>query len=196
MSDVHYDIGERARYAECGKAMRQAQRRLVALISPVATDADVRAFLAVCCLTVAYSKLDDHVSQAQVAELARLSSRQTRRSLRRLAERDVIIFQPGRGAGVLTVIGVPPEGVKADDYQAALGLKPVSAFTPPKADKLNARKSGHPTRAHVNREAEKNKGLSLEERLDPTPLCNSSEEQEALFTVTPPRRGAYSEPDS
>jgi hypothetical protein len=134
--------------------------------------------------------------RGQVAELAGLSARQTRRSLRRLAERGVIVFQPGRGAGVLTVVGFPPEGMKAAEWQAALRLQPVSAFSPQKVDKLAGRKSGHPARAHVNLEAEKNKGSSLEEPLVPTPLCNSSEEQAALFKITPPHRGAYSEPNS
>jgi hypothetical protein len=161
---VHYPVGERATYAVAGKAARQAHRRLRSMTSPKPSESDWRAFSAVRVWTTDYSKLDDYVSQRQLAEEAGLSSRQLRRTLRRLAETGVIVFQPGRGAGNLTVVGFPPEGMKAAEWQSALGLAPLPPVAAPKADKLRVRKSGHP-RARALTEEPRREDLRLEGRL-------------------------------
>ena len=145
-------IGERERYANAGAAMRQAFARMVLLADPVPSEGDWRTFCAVLCFTVSYSKLVDRVARVQLVAKSGLSDRQVRRSLRRLAEGGVLVFAPGRGAGHLTVVGIPPDGQKAAEYQAALGLPPLAAFEAKKADEATGRKSGQPTRARGTRE--------------------------------------------
>src|SRR5207245_1898508 len=86
---------------------------------------NLRVLAAVLAATTSYSKLTDRVSLAAIAVEANVSVKQTGRSLRRLAEAGVLVFVPGRGAGNLSVVGVPPDGVKADEYLSALGLPPL-----------------------------------------------------------------------
>lgn len=121
--------GERVAYREAGNAMREALRRARgAGLSP--TDRNVLD--AVLALTVSYSKLEDEISPATIAEEAGCSLRQARRSLRKLDDLGIVVYVPGLGRGRTSVVGLPVEG--AD--QAA---KREPARAP-----LSAEKSGQP----------------------------------------------------
>lgn len=137
---THAIVGERASYVETGKAMRQAVERAV-MLGDELSRGNLRVLAAVLAATTSYSKLTDRVSLAIVAVKANVSVKQTGRSLRRLAEAGVVVFVPGLGAGNLSVVGVPPEGVKADEYLSALGLRSLVR----KGDRTAPRK-GTPTR--------------------------------------------------
>ena len=125
----------RVPYATAGAAQRAANAR--------AREHDLSAgalavLAAVLDQTTSFSKLDDFVKVADLAGLAGLSVRQTRRALQRLAAADVIVYQPGNGAGRLSYVAVP----EADDNwrrtssQGARekGDTQVSAFSREKGD--------------------------------------------------------------
>lgn len=133
-------IGERVAYRAAGAAHRQANRRACAASL---SETDMRVLAVVLELTVSYSKLTDSVAHSQLTDRCACSPRQLRRSLRRLVECGVIAYQPGRGRGNSSIIGVPPEGKNADEYLSSLldredGEKRTELVVE-KADTLRAR---------------------------------------------------------
>ena len=97
--------GGRVAYRVAGEAHRQALAR--------ARDADLtlgdlKVFQAVLAATVSYSKLSDRLPLDQIETASGCSARQTGRSLAKLARRGIIGYRPGRGRGVVGVVGVPP----------------------------------------------------------------------------------------
>jgi hypothetical protein len=159
-------VGVRVPYRDAGAAQRQAHRRAVARDL---SEANWRVLAVVLDLTTSYSKLTDRVLQAQIVKASATSARTVRRSLRRLAEFGVIVFVPGLGAGHKTIVGVPPAGVKADEYLSALGLPNLAALDAGKADRAAGRKSGQPTRARGSREDVRGEKSLLDNGVDLEP---------------------------
>jgi hypothetical protein len=114
-------VHERVSYAVAGRAQRQANLRAKAA-QPKLYGIDKDVLAAVLDFTTSYSRLTDYRSPAEVAQAAGTEERQARRSLRKLSNGGIIVYVPGLGRGNVSVIGVPPEGVKADKYVSALGL--------------------------------------------------------------------------
>jgi hypothetical protein len=160
--------GGRAPYATVGAAMRQAIARANgAELSPGLQ----RTLLAVLHLTASWSKLSDPVYVGEVAQLAGLGDRQTRKSLTRLSALGVIVWVPRRGHGVRSLVGLP----LADETGThGVPLSP-GAVTDDKAALQEARF------------ASKKPALSYEETgtLGPTNRhCRSAEDREAEKTLT------------
>ena len=65
---------------------------------------------AVLTLTASYSRTCDFVCVVDIARVARLDERRVRSSLKRLAELTVIVWQPGRGRSVPSLLGLPEIG--------------------------------------------------------------------------------------
>jgi hypothetical protein len=170
-------LGERVAYSRAGRAARQANARAVALGDELSR-ADWLVLVAVILATTSYSRLVDRVEQRQLVATSGVSARQVRRSLGRLAEGGVLIWVPGRGSGVLTVVGVPPEGTKADDYLSSLGLPASSAFQTPKADRNPGEKADSHARARKSTEKvleeKEQERLVRERRVGPGPERSGS----------------------
>jgi hypothetical protein len=131
------EIGERVSYRDAGAAQRQAHDRARACTD--LTFADWKVLDNVLDKTTSFSKLADHVFQADLAR--GVSPRQVRRSLRRLAGRGVLAYTSGLGAGNPTVVAVPPAGRKADERLSALRASDPSAFPP--EPKTKSRQDAH-----------------------------------------------------
>ncbi len=91
-------------------AMRQAIEREIKHLAEKRNTGRTRVFLAALYLVPSYSRLDDFVYVAQVAEVARLSERQTRRWLDELAAEGEIDWHPQRGQGRKSRLGLPRVG--------------------------------------------------------------------------------------
>jgi len=152
-------IGERVPYAVAGRAARQAVDRAVEL-GDVVTRADWQVLSAVLYATSTYSRLVDRwpleetdlmPNTRPLPDVAGVSERQARRSLSKLAKHGIVVYIPGRGAGNITVIGVPAEGQKADEHLAALGSAKSGQSGAQKADSAGSEKRP-PTRARVRTE--------------------------------------------
>jgi hypothetical protein len=91
-------------YAACGRATRQARRRLR---DGDYTFADWKIADWLLDRTTAYSRLADSFFHDEI-DLG-LSERQIRQSLAKLG-REVFSYRPGRGRGVRSYVAVPPEG--------------------------------------------------------------------------------------
>jgi hypothetical protein len=161
--------GDRVSYKAAGRAQRQAHER--ARACGELTRADLIVLANVLDATTSYSRLADRESARKLAR--GVSERQARRSLGSLAQRGIIVWVAGRGRGNLTIVGVPPAGVKADDYQSALqgaGLAAFPSGAEPEKGTGTGAKSGQPTRAREGREV--NRGVRTtaltEEEVGPT----------------------------
>jgi hypothetical protein len=161
------DLPERVSYVIAAKAQRQANERAAAL---KLSSGDRAVLAAVLDLTTSYSKLVDHVQPEQLARRARQSLRTVQRSLPRLADAGIIVHVAGCGAGNVTVVGVPPEGVKGDTYLSSFHDSELSPFPSAKGDKKTPERVT-PTRARLSREdlPRRTTALGKEEALDPEP---------------------------
>lgn len=161
----------RVPYRVAGEAQRAANERAR---EHDLSAGDLAVLAAVLDQTTSYSKLDDHVRVADLAGLAGLSVRQTQRALHRLAQADILVYQPGNGAGRLSYLAVP----EADDdwrrtsSQGARekGDTQVSTFSRAKGDI-----SDHKSEERVTDSTEKGDILS-QERVTPTRARGDREE--------------------
>ena len=106
-------------YREVGAAFRVAVDRAVTAALAESrevrlTGADWRTLAVVLRLTASYSKLTDAVFVEEIAKIARLSERQTRTSLAKLARLGIIVWQPRRGTdaegkGRPSTVGLPTD---------------------------------------------------------------------------------------
>lgn len=112
MAQVSGSHSPRSSYAEAGAAMRSAIDKAIAN-SRALTRADWQAFAAVLSIVASYSRVRDRSSVGQVRAVACLSERQTRTSLRKLNDLDIIAWQPKRGQGV-SYLGLPATTETAD----------------------------------------------------------------------------------
>jgi hypothetical protein len=95
----------RVPYRVAGKAGRQA---LTAAAGLGLTNGQWKVLAAVVSLTALYSKLEDPAEEQEIADLARLGVRQTRRVLSQLHTLELITWKPRRGRGRSTVELPPP----------------------------------------------------------------------------------------
>lgn len=95
-------------YATVGAALRQAiDRANRAGLS----GGEQRVLLAVVALVSSYSRLRDRVYVFQIAAATGgLSERHTRTCLEKLARQGIIYWEPRRGHGVQSIVGLPPLG--------------------------------------------------------------------------------------
>lgn len=96
---------ERDAFADVGRAMRQSVGRAA---SADLSNGARRTHAAVFALVSSYSRLTDRVYVYEIAHAACLSERQTRTCLDQLAELGIIVWRPGRGRSVQSVLGLPP----------------------------------------------------------------------------------------
>lgn len=92
-------------YAVVGEAMRFAQMRAAAA---KLSSGEWRVFNAVLWFTASWSKLTDRVTVDEIARRAGISHRHTTRCLAKLAEDEVVFYQPSRGRGRLGIVGLLP----------------------------------------------------------------------------------------
>ena len=158
-------IEERVPYRAAGAAQRQAHRRAAGCPHRL-PPGHLRTLAAVCDETASYSKLAAHVETLRLAKLANLSVRQLRRALAALAAAGIIVHRAGLGAGNRTVVGIPPDGMKADAYASALGLADRVPFSACESGHSSRPEKGTSTRARESREAfrEEEKAVSEDER--------------------------------
>jgi len=101
----------RVPYRTAGAAARAAFRKARQLGCGLEELATLQAVVS---LTALYSKLEDHVSHAQLAMEAGLHPRNARRALSSLAAKGLISYEPGRGRGNLSWVGLPSDEKGAD----------------------------------------------------------------------------------
>jgi hypothetical protein len=94
----------RDRYAEVGAAMRLAIGRATAA---TLSDGKRRVFEAVLSCVASFSRLDDLVYVADVAQVAHVSERHTRDCLASLRDLGIIVWEPKRGQSVRSRLGLP-----------------------------------------------------------------------------------------
>jgi len=140
--------GSRDAMSAVGPAMRQAIARASAA---ELSDGEHRTLNAVFALVTTYSRLTDWVYVADVMKATRLSERQARRNLNSLAgERRIIVWEPRRGHGTRSLLGLPAEGKSGhlgrplsvvDGKQDTQGVR----FQPPQRNKpvISAQQTGH-----------------------------------------------------
>lgn len=133
--------GDRVAYRVAASAGREAFRRARALGCSME---ELAALQAVVSLTALYSKLSDEVSVAEIAEEAALHPKNAARALRSLAGRGVIVYEPGRGRGNISTVGLPEAAREKGASRAPLSTREKGADQPPKREP--------PTRARVDRE--------------------------------------------
>ena len=113
----------RARFADAGEAARSVLGRAAAA-SPALTQREWRVLAAVLQLTTSYARLSDRVYKAQLAAAAGdLEDKALQRSLRSLAERHLITWQPSSTKGRPSTVGVVPpvRGVEPGPPKLAFG---------------------------------------------------------------------------
>jgi MarR-like DNA-binding transcriptional regulator SgrR of sgrS sRNA len=102
--------------------MRESIRRAVRC-SDQLTNADLFTLHAVHDIVASWSKRDEFVFVAEIARLAGLSERQARRSLAKLARLRIIEWEPRRGRGVMSRVGLPvPE---SEDERPSIRQEPL-----------------------------------------------------------------------
>lgn len=101
------------------------------------TNGERRVFASVLALVASWSRLTDWIYVGEVAEHARLSERHTRDCLRRLAELEIITWEPRRGRGVRSRLGLPP----AAPTPPSAGKAELSAQEKPEPAEAENRKS-------------------------------------------------------
>jgi hypothetical protein len=102
-------MAERAPYRVAASAARDALERARDLGCSLEEHVALEAVVS---LTALYSKLTDDVAVAVIAERARLHPKNMARALRRLRDLGVITYEPGRGRGNVSRVGlrVPETG--------------------------------------------------------------------------------------
>lgn len=133
--------GDRVAYRVAASAGREAFRRARAVGCSME---ELAALQAVVSLTALYSKLSDEVSVAEIAEEAALHPKNAARALRALAGRGVIVYEPGRGRGNISTVGLLDPTDEKGASRAPLSTREKGADQPPKREP--------PTRARVDRE--------------------------------------------
>ncbi len=154
-------LGPRERFAFVGEAMRTA---IKAANRAELTLADRRVFEAVLSLVCSYSRLQDHVYRDQVARAAGTSERQARRSLKKLDDLGIIVWNPRRGHGVRSLVGLPLDAPE-DAEKTGQPERPISR---PHPEVANGPDTTHETglprvRADRPRRTEENALIDREE---------------------------------
>ena len=156
---------ERVPYRVAGAATRLAHQR--AREKSIGLEGH-RALAAVLDHTTSYSKLSDHVPLGKLADAAGLHRRNLSRALRELADAGIIEYEPGRGRGHKSWIGVPAtEDQKVADLHhlsrvADPELKGGRSHTEKVADcdqekvALHARARSSEKKDHLEDQSEKN----------------------------------------
>jgi hypothetical protein len=165
--------GERVSYATAARAHRQANERAFACSD--LTRADLIVLANALEQTTTFSKL---AARLRAEKLDRGVSRaQRKRSLRKLDRSGVLVWIAGQGAGRLTIIGIPPHGMSAAEYQKELISGALSepekrahaarpSRGPKKGSETPLKKGSGPSRARGVREKNTKEKKDLKQRPD------------------------------
>lgn len=126
-----HDAGrDRDRYVEITRALRPV---LAVVATANLTPRQYRVFNAVLAFTIAWSKLEDAVSLAQIEEFTGLDRRHVRRALQQLHRLGVITYEPGaspKGKPRTTSrIGLPRPGADMIPRSPGADAVPLSSLT-------------------------------------------------------------------
>ena len=124
----------RVSFAEAGATARAVLLRATRATPPLSAG-EWRVLSAVVALVLTYSRLEDHLRPAQVAQCAGVSLRWVQRLLPRLASRELLIYEPGRGQGRVSVIRFPKVNSMASPFDDGKGELQDATF--PGGEKVN-----------------------------------------------------------
>jgi len=166
-------------YREVGAATRQALERAM----PGLTLREARVLLAAIWHLTTWSRLTDHVSIGQLAQLANMDVRHTTRAVQRLAARGVLHYTPGGspkgGRRVPSRISLPPATVAPGTPPATVA---PGTYVPPATVNTDPRPPRTPTPGHGGPPSEKYPEKTPEKNA----RGSSESEPQALDGMEPP----------